>query len=166
MTEQDPQQIEYNPKAEHENLKNLANKLGLDQDERRKLLLGQVAWVMSGDDENAFVTILNHPLGFTPELGTNAKKRILDKLEWEINLKWDDGTSLLPERLKRTLGIVIENIKNLDFSHEQNFKRGHREWQYTVQDYYEDESASEVSKMLDARSYYSYITKGTPYKSS
>ncbi len=159
MTEQDQfSNNEYNPIAEHELLRKKALELNLSKETTRRLLLGQVAAAMYGDDENAYTTVINNPSGFSPELASLAKEKILKRLKWESGLKWDNGDTFLPSRLKRSVDIAIANIEKLDFSTEAEFKIGRNEWLYNVQDFFEDRVSPDSKEMLEASTYYKVTT--------
>lgn len=138
----------------HELLKIKAKTLNLSEVETNKLLLGHVVYLINGDDENAFTSVVNNPNGFSPELSLKAKQNIITRMNWEI------GVELLPDKLINQMKGIISQFDSLDWEKQTDFKIARNEWLINVKDYFEELLLDKDLSMDEAYKYYLYITYG------
>lgn len=88
-----------------------------DQYDSQKLVGGYVIRQITGDDINVFV--IYDLLGFTPEFGRNAGRRIIDRVSWEISVPET------PAAVRSILESNLRILENTDWSSEAEFVNGY-----------------------------------------
>lgn len=127
----------------------VAPQLGLDP---QKLITAQVLNNISGDDINAFSYV------FFPEKAKIIKKRIFERMNWELSLPET------PENIKMQIKKTMPKLEKLDFSHEAEWIKARKTWIRSVRNYTnkqieENKSLREAIKYRDEN----WRTKLVPY---
>lgn len=116
--------------------------LGLDAN---RLVRGFILSTIIFDDLNIFTGLLKRPR-FSPKLGRQAAKGLIDRLEWEV------GTPELPENIRERLSQTRELVGPLDMGTRRGFHIAYSVWE-RARAFVEEELNSSEELQNDAKYY-------------
>lgn len=104
-----------------------ARKLGYDEG---KIRLGYALDHITGDDANAFSSLLSSYHNFNPELSQLSREMILARMGWE------EGIEELPAELRDRIKAVKGKLKASDWKSQEGFRKAYQVWKTEIMDYF------------------------------
>ena len=104
-----------------------ARKMGYDEN---KISLGYALDHITGDDANAFSSLLSGYHNFNPELSQLSREMILARMGWEA------GIEQLPGELRDRIRSAKEKLEASDWNTEEGFKKAYQTWKSEIMDYF------------------------------
>lgn len=104
-----------------------ARKLGYDEG---KIRLGYALDHITGDDANAFSSLLTDFHEFSPELSQLSREMILARMAWE------EGIEELPAEARDRIRIVKGKLEASDWKSREGFRKAYQVWKTEIMDYF------------------------------